>query len=120
MLDVFEWVDFVDLAEKLAAKPNDEAAARTAISRAYYAAFHTGRDYLVRAGISLDRSCSAHRQVQDALRTKNAEIAQDLELLHFWRKRADYDNLQLIDVDEQANSAVILTRETINAIKAIS
>jgi len=117
---VFEWVGFMDLAEDLAARANDEAAARTAISRAYYATFHTGRDYLVRTGIGLDRSRNAHRQVQDALRTKNAEIGQDLELLHFWRKKADYDNLQLTDVDEQANSAVILARETIDAIKAIS
>jgi muconolactone delta-isomerase len=57
--------------------------------------------------------------LKDALRKKNAEIGQDLELLHFWRKRADYDNLQLTDVDEQANSAVILARETIDAIQAI-
>jgi muconolactone delta-isomerase len=58
--------------------------------------------------------------LKDALRKKNAEIGQDLELLHFWRKRADYDNLQLTDVDEQANSAVILARETIDALQAIS
>ena len=117
---MFDWHGFLTLADDLAARPNDEAAARTAISRGYYATFHTGRDYLVRAGIPLDRSRNAHRQVQDAPRTKNAEIGQDLELLHFWRKRADYDYLQLTDVAEQANSAVILARETIDAIQAIS
>jgi uncharacterized protein (UPF0332 family) len=68
MFGVFEWIDFLELAEDLAARQHDEAAARTAISRAYYAAFHAGRGYLVRAGIPLDRSRNAHLQVRDALR----------------------------------------------------
>jgi uncharacterized protein (UPF0332 family) len=116
---VFDWLEYLELAEELASRPNDEAASRTAISRAYYATFHTGREYLMRTGIFLDRSRNAHRQVQDALRTQSAEIGQDLEQLHFWRKRADYDILQFTDIDEQANSATILARKTIDAIKAI-
>ncbi len=39
---MFEWFDFLDLAETLAETPNNEAAARTAISRAYYATFTPG------------------------------------------------------------------------------
>jgi glycerol-3-phosphate O-acyltransferase len=117
---VFEWVDFLDLAEELAARPDDEAAARTAVSRAYYAAFHTGRDYLDRAEIPLDRVRNAHVQVQRELRKQSAQMGQDLELLHFWRKNADYDTQQFSNVNEQARSAVTLARETIDAIKALS
>ena len=117
---MFEWVDFLDLAEELAARPNDEAAARTAVSRAYYATFHTGRDYLVRAEIPLDRSRNAHLQVQRELRKQSAQMGQDLELLHFWRKNADYDSSQFTDINEQARSALTLARETIDAIKALS
>jgi uncharacterized protein (UPF0332 family) len=119
MSGVFEWTDFLELAENLAARQNDEAAARTAISRAYYAAFHAGRDYLVRAGIPLDRSRNAHFQVRDVLREESAHIGQDLEQLHFWRKRADYDSPHLLDVTEQANTAVTVAGQTIEAIQAI-
>jgi uncharacterized protein (UPF0332 family) len=117
---VFEWVDFLDLAEELAARPNDEASARTAVSRAYYATFHIGRDFLVRAEIPRDRGRNAHVQVQRELRKQSARIGQDLELLHFCRKQADYDTSQFTDVNEQARSAATLARETIDAIKTLS
>ena len=111
---------FSGLAEELATRPNNEAAARTAISRAYYATFHAGRDYLARAGVPFDRSRNAHLQVQEALRKRSIQTGEDIEQLHFWRKRADYDNPRLSDVNEQARSAVTLARQTIDAIKAIS
>ena len=119
MFGVFEWIDFLELAEDLAARHDNEAAARTAISRAYYAAFHAGRDYLARVGIPLDRSRNAHSQVRHVLREQSAQIGQDLYQLHFWRKRADYDSPRLLDVTEQANTAVTVTRQTIEAIQAI-
>jgi hypothetical protein len=117
---VFDWADFLDLAEELAARTNDEAAGRTAVSRAYYATFHIGRDYLVRAEIPLDRGRNAHVQVQRELQNQSAQIGQDLELLHFWRKQADYDTSPFTDVNEQVRSAATLARETIDAIKALS
>lgn len=36
----FTWQDFADLAERLVIAHTDEASQRTAISRAYYAAYH--------------------------------------------------------------------------------
>ena len=44
----FDWVDFLTLAERLAGDTDDEPAQRTAISRAYYAAYHVAAS-LVRA-----------------------------------------------------------------------
>jgi hypothetical protein len=119
MLGVCEWTDFLALAEELAARPNDEAAARTAISRAYYATFHAGRDFLERIGAPIDRSRNAHRQVQIALQERSARIGQDTAVLHFWRKRADYDDATFPDFDEQAASAVMLAPQTIAAIQAL-
>jgi uncharacterized protein (UPF0332 family) len=119
---VCDWDDFLDLAERLAAKPSNEAAARSAISRAHYAAFHAGHDYLVRAGIPLDRTRNAHRQVQVELRKSVEIIGRDLERLHTWRKQADYDNPigpDVIDVAMLAAFAVSLSRQTIIAIDAI-
>lgn len=43
---MFEWRDYLTLAERLV-KSQDEASARTAVSRAYYAAFHTARRYVI-------------------------------------------------------------------------
>ena len=117
---MFDWKDFLDLAEVLAAEPHNEAAARSAISRAYYATFHAGRDYLDRAGIPIDRSRNAHLQVQDELRNQNENVGQGVKRLHVWRKYADYDTQSIPDVARQAAIAVILARETIDAIKAIS
>ncbi len=47
---MFVWTDYLVLAERLAARDADEAALRTAISRAYYAAYHRASTY-VRANI---------------------------------------------------------------------
>jgi uncharacterized protein (UPF0332 family) len=118
--DTFEWEDFLDLAESLASEPRNEAAARSAISRAYYATFHSGRDYLVRAGIPIDRSRNAHLQVQDEIRQESESVGQAVKRLHIWRKYADYDNLSIPNVARQAVAAVALARETIDAIKALS
>jgi muconolactone delta-isomerase len=117
---VFDWIKFLDLAEDLATRADDEAASRSAISRAYYAAFHIGRDHLARSGIPPDRGRNAHHQVQAALRAVNQGIAEDLALLHFWRKQADYDDLSLLDVEEQARIAVVLARSTIDTIRALT
>ena len=117
---MFEWEDFLELAEVLAAEPNNEAAARSAISRAYYATFHAGRDCLVRSRIPIDRSRNAQLQVQDELRNRSEIVGQAVKRLHVWRKYADYDALSVPDVARQAAVAVILARETIDAIKAVS
>jgi muconolactone delta-isomerase len=117
---MFDWEDFLDLADVLATEPNNEAAARSAISRAYYATFHAGRDYLVRVGIPVDRSRNAHLQVQDELRKRSETIGQVVKRLHVWRKYADYDTLSIPDVARQAALAVTLARETIDAVKAFS
>jgi hypothetical protein len=119
MFGVFDWADFLDLAEALAAEPNNEAAARSAISRAYYAPFHVGRHSLVRKRISVDHSHNAHRQVQEELREHSAEIAEDVLLLHFWHKKADYENPFDSDVAEQTMSSVALARERIHRIRAL-
>lgn len=119
MYRVFIWSAFLDLAEELAALPANEAAARTAISRAYYATFHAGRAYLDRSNVLINRSRQTHVQVQVALQMRNTEIGQIVAVLHTWRKQADYDSPNIPDFDEMAQSAVALARETIAAIERL-
>jgi uncharacterized protein (UPF0332 family) len=117
---VFEWDAFLTLAEELASRPGDEAAARSAISRAYYAAFHAGRAYLRQVNMTIDVSGTAHRQVRQALLASNREVSQNLARLHELRKEADYDNPSSFDVDRVAPLAVALARSTIEAIRALT
>jgi hypothetical protein len=49
--------DFIALAAKLAANPSaDEATCRTAISRAYYGAFHLAKGYVESLGLKVSRN----------------------------------------------------------------
>ena len=114
---MFEWEDFLELTEVLTAEPNNEAVARSDMSRVYYATFHTGWDHFVRSGYSRR---NAHLQVQDELRNKSGIAGQVVKRHHVWRTYADYDALLIPDVARQAAVAVILAREAIDAIKAIS
>lgn len=92
----FAWVHFFDLARSLAAEPN-EASQRSAISRAYYAAFHTARRY-VRAKlpeVRLNKAGEDHFHVWDSLKksARREERAAGIKgkALYDARKRADYD-----------------------------
>jgi hypothetical protein len=73
-----------------------------------------------RAGIPIDPSRNAHPQVQDELGNKSEFVGQAVKRLHVWRKYADYDAQSIPDIARQPAVAVILARETIDAIKAFS
>lgn len=61
----FDWIEFLDLADDLARRRGDPAAERTAISRAYYAAFHLASDRFVTAGERLTLLGDDHALVWD-------------------------------------------------------
>jgi uncharacterized protein (UPF0332 family) len=116
---VFDWHGFLALAAELAVRAGDEAAARTAISRAYYAAFHAGRAYLDRVDIPAELGGRAHRQLRQVLELRDPAISETLARLHDWRKEADYDDSCSFDVERQASIAIGLARATIEKIEAI-
>jgi uncharacterized protein (UPF0332 family) len=72
-----------------------EADWRSAVSRAYYAAFHVARDLLSDLGFAVPRGPQAHSYLW--LRLSNcghpatADAGGDLNDLQRWRNRADYD-----------------------------
>jgi uncharacterized protein (UPF0332 family) len=99
---------------------NDEAAHRSAISRAYYAAFHTARAYLEHHELEIDRSGGAHRQIQRVFQAIDAAIRQDLLRLHEWRKDADYDDPCSFVIETQALESLDLARSLVDRIKALT
>jgi uncharacterized protein (UPF0332 family) len=52
--------DFIILAGRLAVMPQDEAAHRTAISRAYYGVFHVARSFLLDLGFRPVGNANVH------------------------------------------------------------
>ena len=87
-----------------------EAAQRTRIGRAYYAAFLEGRQFAqARLGLPADRTSATHRSVAGALASIDAQLQVDLGLLRKLRNSADYDlDLPLESLGMRADQACIL------------
>lgn len=86
--------DFLPLATRLAAAAS-EPEWRTAISRAYYAAFHVARQLLEELGFRVPRADRAHAYL--TMRLNNCgdvsvqHAASNLHSLRSLRNQADYD-----------------------------
>lgn len=117
---MFDWGTYLDLADDLAAPGRDEAAGRSAISRAYYAAFHAGRDYLDGTGRSVSRGAGAHGEVIERVGAVAPDISQALRRLHGWRKAADYEDVCGFDVSRQAEFAVAVAKRVLASIEALT
>jgi len=98
----FDWFEYLDIARELAeqatATPSDEAKKRAAISRAYYAAFCSARNYLrdVERDQNIPVGGDVHGYVRNQFKTSKdkvrREIGEDLARLVAKRNRADYDD----------------------------
>ena len=92
----FDWTGYLDLARELASATGQEARLRTAISRAYYAAFHQARIHLEREGVAMHHNGSDHGRVKRAFRDNpdptRGWIGATLERLLEDRNQSDYDD----------------------------
>lgn len=114
---------FLAFAEILALTPNDspnlEAAYRSAISRAYVAAFLCARNYLQNKGVVVLLDDTAHAQVRREFQTRSKRVETHLHRLRGWRNGADYDvsfNATKSQVDNASNA----TQPVIYAINQLS
>jgi len=93
--------DFYELASNLAAN-NNAAHLRTAVSRAYYAAYNTGVEILEKMGFTIKKSPEGHADVRMCLNnsgnTEVEEAASKLSTLSTQRIHADY-RLNKVDVE---------------------
>ncbi|MFI5396896.1 MAG: hypothetical protein ACHQ9S_15270 [Candidatus Binatia bacterium] len=110
--------EFQALAERLASHGTKAAEFRTAISRSYYASYHTAFQLLEKMGFQLRTGSLAHQDVRDHLNnSSDLEIIKQagaLGDLYGKRKKADYD-LGEPYAERQANaqSAVEIANLTI-------
>jgi uncharacterized protein (UPF0332 family) len=94
----FDGSDFLLLAQELAGKKQgvstEEARLRSAISRAYYAAFLEARRFLRKRGTRITFSSKAHDDVINTLLNdadpNYQSLGADLDLLRTLRRQADY------------------------------
>lgn len=92
----FDWPDFLTLAEELA-KRTEESCLRTAISRAYYYAYHLGRQRVIDNEFILVQGGDNHKQVWEKFGNDPDFECRKLFLLAGQlkdkRQRADYDKV---------------------------
>lgn len=90
--------DFLTVAIKLS-NGRHEADLRSAVSRAYYGAFHFSREFIEECGVKISRkqlyAADIHREVQFCLdhsgSTLAVKAAEKLDSLRERRNAADYD-----------------------------
>jgi len=120
----FDWSEFLDLAQALAkqtvAPSWQEAALRSAVSRAYYAAFCKARNHLRdREGHRIPATGRAHQYVRDKFKKSpdktRKRIGSDLDRLRSDRNRVDYDDVVLA-LDAMTNIDLVLAGRVISIL----
>jgi len=124
----FDWSDLLALAEALVRDPNspgpEEASLRSAISRAYYAAFCSARNFArAKDGLVVSKGPRAHGQVighfkatRDRSRRK---IGTDLDRLRVNRNKADYDDVLVRKPTSLAQSSVAMAQNVLNTLNSL-
>lgn len=114
------WRDFLSLAALLATGAT-EADWRTAVSRAYYAAFHVSRRLFADLNFAVPRADRAHQYLVFRLSNSGEaaveQAGRDLETLRRLRNRADYDEVPAL-TQSQAAAAVQLADGIIRVLDA--
>ena len=112
----------LDVADRLL-EGETEADWRSAVSRAYYAAFHVGRQLLLDCGFRLPRGEQSHAAM--SLRLGNADYPEvvdagrDLSELRSMRNVADYD-LDMFFHHTRANALVIIAGKIVEVLQLVA
>ena len=120
----FDWSQYLKLAQELAGQgvtaAAQEARLRSAISRAYYAAFCLARDHLRhKEKHPVPTNGRAHAYVRNQFRNSSdrarKKLGHNLGRLHKDRKRADYDD-SVPDLEKTTTSDIILAQRVLHAL----
>jgi uncharacterized protein (UPF0332 family) len=118
----FDWREYLDLARELAGLQgsgySQEAAERSAVSRAYYAAFCWARNYAEKnLGFQPEGKPSDHAKLREHLQKKGyPELASGLNKLREWRNACDYDD-QVSKLHQQVSSSLKVADKIIQRCK---
>lgn len=120
---MFDWLRFLSLAERLATNA-DEESLRSAISRAYYAAFHVAYVYVLTVDRYPGRKRLRHVEVWDAFVDAPAFVGgpidvRGIRLMHD-RHSADYAARFPGRLPEKTNEAIRDARAIVDAVGRLS
>jgi uncharacterized protein (UPF0332 family) len=124
----FNWFDFLTLADALLRTPSspglEEASLRSAISRAYYAAFCSARNFARDRGeIAPTGTGRDHQLVKNHFSTSpnriRRKIGADLDRLRRRRNRADYTDVLVGRPVPLARSSVAMAQDVLNALDSL-
>ena len=118
----FDWSTYLVVARHLISAPLPvkihEAALRSSISRAYYAAFCTARDY-VREVFPVPQTGQAHAVVWDYFRNRRAQmVARKGIRLRAHRRKADYGD-EVAGLAALAREDIRLSEEVIESVRRL-
>lgn len=105
----FDWAEYLILAEDLVIRADTEAAARSAISRASYAALGVAASHLRRNGIDVPvftTHAFVWRASKHSADHRRVTVGMDLDLLRQRREAADYQSESPGDLSGDARDAV--------------
>ena len=132
----FDWSEYLNLAQELAATNSDssgnrEAKLRSAISRAYYSTFCLARNYLRdiekdQTLLDKNRDINKHQYVANAFinhrnnKKKNmVKIGENLSRLRELRNKADYEDT-MVNLPSVATTALMLAQNIISALSKLT
>lgn len=128
----FDWADYLDFAIELSKQPEspdlrelDEAAFRSAASRAYYATFHCAMDLASREGFVPKHTGEDHYLVWRHFQNHEAEdeihreIARELDLLRDHRNDVDYKGEFQANPCNKAILAIGLARSILERLDSV-
>ena len=121
---VFDWSQYLVLAEELAEQKDNEAALRSTVSRAYYAAFCLAREHLLNTNMLFRsrprRPRLSHQTVWLTYRRDvDRRIGMDGNRLRELRNLVDYEDV-VPDLNNVVRSALSTSRRILASLDKLS
>ena len=117
----FLWEDYYQLAVELEKDSSDrlsEARGRTIVSRAYYAALITTRDFLIYKNSKREYRDNVHTQVaKDIAVGKYSGVSTHLKTLKPYRDDCDYKTQSIQNIDLLVRDALTRAKKVIEILK---
>lgn len=118
----FDWAEYLRLAEELAQRPDDEAAHRSAVSRAYYAAFCRACAHLIQQNIPVSQGDGSHKRIWESFSSLGrtySGVQNNGDRLLRRRVVADYRDDQTVS-PQDAKSAVGTSKNILTWLDQLS
>lgn len=120
----FDWANFMAQAQDLSLRTSDEAALRSAISRAYYSVFNRARLRLQQNGVPIppNKLIGSHQRQWKVYREHADVRCQRLGIegdrLRANRKRADYAD-SISNIQSEAKSSLMVALGIVGTLGAL-